>query len=61
MHSLLLADDLVIMAQCREDVKFMIRKLLGAFEADGLKVNMSKTGYLVIGGDGRNIKIPPNE
>ena len=26
------------MAQCREDVKFMVRKLLGAFEAGELKV-----------------------
>ena len=58
VHSLLFADDQVIMAQCREDVKFMVRKLLGAVEAGGLKVNMSKTEYLVIGGDGRNIKIP---
>ena len=41
-----------------EDVKFMVRKLLGAFKTGGLKVNMSKTEYLVIGGDGRNIKIP---
>ena len=39
-------------------MEFMVRKLLGAFEAGGLKVNMSKTEYLVIGGDGRNIKIP---
>ena len=58
VHSLLFADDQVIMAQCREDVKFTVRKLLGAFEAGGLKDNMSKTEYLVIGGDGRNIKTP---
>ena len=32
--------------------------LLLPFEAGGLKVYMSKTEYLVIGGDGRNIKIP---
>ena len=57
VHSLLFADQ-VIMVQCREDVKFMVRKLLGAFEAGGMKVNMSKTEYLVTGGDGRNIKIP---
>ena len=48
VHSLLFANDQVIMAQCREDVKFMVRKLLGAFEAGGLKVNMSKTEYLVM-------------
>lgn len=58
VHSLLFADDQVIIAQCREDAKFMVRKLLEAFEAGGLKVNMSKTEYLVIGGDGRNIKLP---
>ena len=58
VHSLLFADDQVIMAQCREDVKFMVRKLLGAFEEGGLKVNMNKTEYLVTGGDGRNVKIP---
>ncbi|KAJ4439034.1 hypothetical protein ANN_14990 [Periplaneta americana] len=51
-------DDQVIIAQCREDAKFMVRKLLEAFEAGGLKVNMSKTEYLVIGGDGQNIKLP---
>ena len=34
------------------------KEISWSFEAGGLEVNMSKTEYQVIGGDGRNIKIP---
>lgn len=57
IHSLIFADDQVIMAQSREDVKYMMRKLLDSFEAGGLQVNMKKTEYLVVGGNGRDISL----
>lgn len=57
MYSLLFTDDQVVTARSREDAKYMIRKPLEAFEV-GLRVNMNKTEYLVIGGGGKDIILP---
>ncbi|KAJ4436141.1 hypothetical protein ANN_18768 [Periplaneta americana] len=42
-------NDQVLIIQCREDAKYMLRKLLEAFEIGGLHVNMNKIEYLVVG------------
>lgn len=61
LHSLLFADDQVILASDREDMEFMLRKLKEEYEKWGLKINLKKTEYLCIGGDTSNIKIDDDE
>lgn len=57
IHSLLFADDQVIMAGDEYDIEYMMRKLADTYEANGLKINYKKTKYLVIGGQARDLHI----
>ena len=50
LHTLLFADDQVIVGQDREDVEYMFRKLVNKYNLHGLKVNFMKTEYLVVAG-----------
>jgi len=50
LYTLHFADDQVI-AQNKEDLEYMTRKLLKEYEEWGLSVNRSKTKYLCIGDD----------
>lgn len=57
MHNLLFADDQVIIGQDKEDMEYMIRKLVDAFAVGGLKINAIKTEYMVIGGTSEDLHI----
>lgn len=57
IHSLLFADDQVIMAQERDDIKFMTKKLISCYKSGGLNINFTKTEYLVVGGESRNLNL----
>lgn len=50
MHSLLFADDQVVITQDIEDAQYMTRKLIEEFNKWGLKMNLQKTQYMNIGG-----------
>lgn len=57
LHTLLFADDQIIMANDDYDIEYMIRKLSEVYTTAGLKINFSKTKYLVIGAEGQDIEI----
>lgn len=49
LYNLHFADDQVVVAQDKEDLRFMTTSLLSEYEKWGLSVNTSKTKYLCIG------------
>lgn len=55
LHTLLFADDQVILAEDGEDVEYMVRKLIEEYDKWGLDVNLQKTKYMVIGREGQDI------
>ena len=42
LHTLLFADDQVVVGQDREDVEYMLRKLVNEYSLHGFKVNFNK-------------------
>jgi len=56
-HSLLFADDQIVIALDEDDIKYMMRNLTETYERWGLKINFNKTKYLVAGGEGRDLDI----
>ena len=54
LYSLNFADDQIIFAEDDNDINYMIRKLKEEYENWGLKINPSKTEYMVVGGVGRD-------
>ena len=59
LHTLLFADDQVVIAGDEFDTQYLMRKLTETFEKWGLKINYDKTKYLVAGGDavaGKDVK-----
>ena len=51
LYTLHFADDQVVIAQEREDLEFMTRRLFKCYEEWDLSVNKIKTQYLTVGGD----------
>jgi len=51
LYTLHFADDQVVIAQDKEGLEYMTRKLLNEYEEWGLSVNRFKTKYLCIGDD----------
>lgn len=51
------ADDQVIVANDRDDLEYMTRKLQEEYHKWGLEINMQKTKYLPIGAELSNIKL----
>ncbi|XP_044755011.1 uncharacterized protein LOC123313964 [Coccinella septempunctata] len=51
LTTLFFGDDQVIIANCEEDIDYMLRKLKEEYEKWGLNINMKKTEYLHIGGE----------
>lgn len=49
VHSLLFADDPLIMANDEKDIRHTLRKLIETYKKVGLKVKIEKTIYLVMG------------
>lgn len=49
LSTLFFADDQVIIANCEEDIDYMLRKLKDEYERAGMKMNVSKTEYLRVG------------
>lgn len=60
IHSLLFADDQVIMAGDEDDIEYMMRKLVDTYEANGLKINYKKTKYLTTKDRGNDLQIYGN-
>lgn len=57
IYSLEFADDQVILAEDGDDVNYMFRKLKEEYTKWGLEINMGKTEYMVIGGQGEDLII----
>lgn len=55
IHSLLFADDQVVLAEDEHDAEYMMRKLIEEYDSWGLEVNMEKTQYMVIGREGQDM------
>jgi len=61
LYTLYFADDQVVIAQDKEDLEYMTRKLLKEYEEWKLLVNRSKTKYLCIGDDRDDLHPQENE
>ena len=57
VHTLLFADDQIVLAEDRDDIEYMTRKLLEEYRRWGLEINLGKTEYMVAGGEGSNLVI----
>lgn len=57
LHTLLFADDQIIIAEDEDDINYTMRKLTETYEKWGLKINFDKTKYIVVGGNGRDLHI----
>jgi len=55
LYTLMYADDQVILANDEEDINYMTRKLIEEYEKWGLDINVSKTKYMVVGGNGQDL------
>jgi len=55
LYTLSFADDQVVIAQDYEDLEHMTPKLIEVYTKWGLKVNLSKTEYMCIGGEQRDL------
>lgn len=49
LSTLFFADDQIIIANCEEDIDYMLRKLKEEYDLAGMKMNVAKTEYLRIG------------
>lgn len=50
LYTLHFADDQVVIAQDRDDLEYMSRKLIEDYDKWGLSVNFSKTNYMCVDG-----------
>ena len=57
IYSLLFADDQLLTAQDYEDLEYMTRKLIDEYELWGLKLNVKRTKYMVIGDTLRDLQL----
>jgi hypothetical protein len=49
LHTLLFTDDQILIAADEYDIEYMMRKISETYDRAGLKVNVAKTKYLVVG------------
>lgn len=61
LYTLQFADDQVIIANDKDDIEYMARKLKEEYKQWGLEINTQKTKYLPIGAELSNIKIDTDE
>ena len=61
VYSLSFADDQVVLAQDRDDVEYMTRKLKEQYEEWGLTINLEKTKYICIGERKESLKLEGGE
>ena len=61
MYILQFADDQVIIANDRDDLQYMARKLQEEYRKWGLELNTDKTKYLPIGAEPVNIQLETDE
>ena len=54
---MLFADDQLLIAQDYEDLEYVTRKLIDEYELWGLKLNVKKTKYMVIGNTSRYLQL----
>lgn len=57
MYTLQFADDQVVIANDKEDLEYMMRKLIEEYNHWGLSVNIDKTKYLCIGNEASNLDL----
>lgn len=57
LHSLMFADDQLIVAQDEEDMIYMLRKLKEEYDKWGLLINFKKTEYMCVGRLAQNLHI----
>lgn len=58
LYTLLFADDQVVLAEDEDDASYMVRKLIEEYDDWGLEINLQKTQYMVVGGQGNDIETP---
>lgn len=51
LSSIFFADDQVVMAQDREDLELMMRKLEDSYSGWGIRINFEKSKYMMISGN----------
>lgn len=61
LYTLQFADDQVIMANDKDDLEYMARKLREEYKQWGLEINLRKTKYLPIGAELTNIQLENEE
>lgn len=57
LHTLLFADDQILIAGDEWDIDYMMRKIVDVYDQAGLSVNYEKTRYLVINGESKNLLV----
>ncbi|KAK4877485.1 hypothetical protein RN001_009991 [Aquatica leii] len=57
IHTILFADDQIVMAEDCQDMTYMLNKLIEEYKNWGLEVNKEKTQYMVIGGAGADMEL----
>lgn len=60
LHTLLFADDQVVLATDEDDINYMTRKLHDTYKKWGLKINFDKTKYMVVNGRAQDMQINGN-
>lgn len=61
IYTLQFADDQVILAQDKDDLEYMSRKIKEEYEKAGLNMNLNKTKYLCIGNETTDLELENNE
>lgn len=61
MYTLQFKDDQVIIANDKEDVEYMLQKLIEEYDKWRLKINKNKTKYLCVGETQENLQIEAGE
>lgn len=57
IHSLLYADAYVVLAQDWEDIQYKMRKFIRSSEVGGMKLNITKSEYLMMGDEGEDLQL----
>ncbi|XP_044760773.1 uncharacterized protein LOC123318222 [Coccinella septempunctata] len=57
LYTLHFADDQVVIAQDKEDLEFMSRRLFEEYQNWGLTVNLRKTKYMCVGGEKEKLRV----
>lgn len=61
LYTLQFADDQGLRANDKEDIGYMLRKLMEKYQKWELKINVQKTEYLCVGSDSGNLTIENNK